>query len=334
MRLLPDRPIVIGRSSELEIVLVEEMVSRRHTKILLSNGQITVEDLGSTNGTFVNGERVQRAVLQDGDRVLVGTSIIKVVAIEESVTGVLETPPPSGPMVQTHVHGQQSQDQPHHGQQSRYPAPVHLGNTNIQELGSSPSAQPKEEAKRSTAHQRTFSGSIAEVPLPDVLQLFSAAKKSGTLVVTTEKSTGKIYVEGGRPIYSVVNDKTEVDPLKSFFRILLWTEGSFDMEPLGNIPSAQRIDENTEALLMEAMRQLDELKRLTGEIPPLTGKLLLSKPLDPPLKDLNQDELEVFQQAYNYGNVETVLNRNPSADLDILRALIRLAKGGYLRIEP
>jgi len=72
--------IVIGRSSELDMVLVEEMVSRKHARIALADGTINIEDLGSTNGTFVNGEKVQQGTLREGDRVLIGTNILKVVA--------------------------------------------------------------------------------------------------------------------------------------------------------------------------------------------------------------------------------------------------------------
>ena len=42
--------------------------------------QIWIEDLGSTNGTFVNGEKIKRARLKEGDRVLIGTSILKLIA--------------------------------------------------------------------------------------------------------------------------------------------------------------------------------------------------------------------------------------------------------------
>src|SRR6266545_4046615 len=67
--------IVIGRSSDLDMVLVEEMVSRRHAHIKMRDGVVSIEDLCSTNGTFVNGEKIQKAQLKEGDRVLIGTSI-------------------------------------------------------------------------------------------------------------------------------------------------------------------------------------------------------------------------------------------------------------------
>ena len=78
------REIIVGRSSDLNMVLVEEMVSRRHARIQLVNGSVNIDDLGSTNGTFVNGERVTHAELQEGDRVLIGSNILKVVATDST----------------------------------------------------------------------------------------------------------------------------------------------------------------------------------------------------------------------------------------------------------
>src|SRR3954467_9382503 len=78
--IVPDKQIVVGRSSDLDMVLVEDMVSRKHARIAMQQDQIWIEDLGSTNGTFVNGEKIKRARLKEGDRVLIGTSILKVIA--------------------------------------------------------------------------------------------------------------------------------------------------------------------------------------------------------------------------------------------------------------
>ena len=85
-----NREIIVGRSSDLDMVLVEEMVSRRHARIRLVEGSVNIDDLGSTNGTFVNGERVTHAELQEGDRVLIGSNILKVVATD--ATGPIGSP--------------------------------------------------------------------------------------------------------------------------------------------------------------------------------------------------------------------------------------------------
>jgi pSer/pThr/pTyr-binding forkhead associated (FHA) protein len=73
--------LTIGRSTELEMVLIEDMVSRKHARLTVARGGITIADLGSTNGTFVNGEKVGRAQLKEGDRILIGTNILKLVAV-------------------------------------------------------------------------------------------------------------------------------------------------------------------------------------------------------------------------------------------------------------
>lgn len=71
---LPDGAHVIGRDPQCDVWLDDEGVSRRHARIRLSGGEATLEDLQSTNGTFVGRRRVASAVaLSDKDVVKVGT---------------------------------------------------------------------------------------------------------------------------------------------------------------------------------------------------------------------------------------------------------------------
>ncbi|HEY3256164.1 MAG TPA: FHA domain-containing protein, partial [Polyangiaceae bacterium] len=68
----------IGRNSDLGLVLVEEMVSRLHARLTVSQAGVVIENLSSTNGTFVNGFQVRdKTLLKENDRVLIGTSIMK-----------------------------------------------------------------------------------------------------------------------------------------------------------------------------------------------------------------------------------------------------------------
>jgi pSer/pThr/pTyr-binding forkhead associated (FHA) protein len=76
----PGEDIVLGRSSEADVVLDEELMSRRHASISWEDGSPVVQDLRSTNGTFVNGQRVERGRLVHGDRLHVGANILKLVA--------------------------------------------------------------------------------------------------------------------------------------------------------------------------------------------------------------------------------------------------------------
>jgi hypothetical protein len=66
--------MVIGRSGDVDIPLDDAGVSRRHAEIHVADGRARVVDLGSTNGTFVDGERVATADLHDGSTITVGRS--------------------------------------------------------------------------------------------------------------------------------------------------------------------------------------------------------------------------------------------------------------------
>jgi phosphoserine phosphatase RsbU/P len=63
---------LIGRKSDMDIVLSNPNISRKHARILLSPGGAVVEDLESTHGTFVNGQRIERRQLVDGDQLELG----------------------------------------------------------------------------------------------------------------------------------------------------------------------------------------------------------------------------------------------------------------------
>ena len=69
---------VLGRDPSLALCIDSASVSRRHAQIRIRGGQVVVEDLGSKNGTFLNGQRVTRAVgVSDRDQLCVGSVTLK-----------------------------------------------------------------------------------------------------------------------------------------------------------------------------------------------------------------------------------------------------------------
>lgn len=64
---------VIGRHSDCDICLPSDEVSRKHAKILVTADGLYVEDMGSSNGTFVNGKRVRREKIESGDELKLDT---------------------------------------------------------------------------------------------------------------------------------------------------------------------------------------------------------------------------------------------------------------------
>ena len=72
-RILPGGVRTVGRATGADFIVDAALVSRVHCRLTaLPDGELEVRDLDSTNGTFVNGERIERARLADGDRLQVG----------------------------------------------------------------------------------------------------------------------------------------------------------------------------------------------------------------------------------------------------------------------
>ncbi len=76
--------IYVGRNETCEIFIDDEDVSRVHAKVTSELDYVLIQDLGSTNGTLVNGVKVQRHKLQDGDRIQIGNlTVLKFNFVDE-----------------------------------------------------------------------------------------------------------------------------------------------------------------------------------------------------------------------------------------------------------
>jgi pSer/pThr/pTyr-binding forkhead associated (FHA) protein len=285
--LRPNREIIIGRSSDLDMVLVEDMVSRKHAKITTDNHVVTIQDLGSTNGTFVNGEKVRKADLKDGDRILIGTSIIKIIFVDgENTSHLTETEARSKMAVAAN--------------------------------------------KRQSAAPKSMAGSIEEIPLPDLLQLLSTSRKSGVLVIHSDRHAGKIFFRKGQIYFGNIENQFNIGPRKALTRMLGWTQGSFELEPPDESAVLEELDDSTEGLLIETMRQLDEYKVAAEKLPELLSPIGVTRPLKGKLRELSPEELDVFQAALEVKTVAALFDHSSLSDLEIAQKLVTLFEKGYL----
>ena len=70
-------PTVVGRGKEVQVRIDDAGASREHARFLeTEDGKYVVEDMGSTNGTFVDGKRIERAELLSGDRIHIGPNVV------------------------------------------------------------------------------------------------------------------------------------------------------------------------------------------------------------------------------------------------------------------
>lgn len=280
------REIIAGRSGEIDMVLAEDMVSRRHARIYPDQNRLLIQDLGSTNGTFVNGQKVSEAHLREGDTILIGTSIMKVVS---------------------------------HQDRGQSDAEI---KRSLYDIAARRPAQP----------QSSLQGNIEEIPLVDLLQMFSTSKKSGVLSIRGP-GVGKIYLRDGQIYFASIDDNLEAGPLKSMYRLLTWKRGSFDLGPPSRQEFPEEIEGSTEGILMEGLRQMDELRRIEKDVPPIIATLKLAYPLNPPLSALSPEYLDLLQTVINEGQVISILNKSRLTDLETFQALIYLTQNRYLSIE-
>lgn len=82
-RVLPGSVRTIGRAAGADFIVDAALVSRVHCRVTaLAGGELEVRDLGSTNGTFVNGNRIETATLASGDTLRVGR--VELVALQDA----------------------------------------------------------------------------------------------------------------------------------------------------------------------------------------------------------------------------------------------------------
>jgi len=92
---------IIGRTTEAQIQIPLQEVSRKHCQISLNEGKVRLRDLSSSNGTFVNEHKVSEAILHAGDRLRVGpvTFLVQIDGVPQDVKPAMLAGPPGAASV-------------------------------------------------------------------------------------------------------------------------------------------------------------------------------------------------------------------------------------------
>lgn len=272
----PGRPLVIGRQPDADLVLPDEAVSRRHARLAFEGDELVVEDLGSTNGTYLNGARVTRGRVSEGDRLLVGGSLFKVVARER------------------------------------------------------PGAEAAAQATGSEeGRARAMQGRLEDVPLPDLLQLLASARKTGVLRIHARGHEAEVEVSQGSLVRCALDGRDDLSTGKSLIRMLAWTQGGFELRRAAQTATSGALPgEPLQPLLLESLRQLDELRRV---VPRLPGRIVAAAA---PSDDLDASDLGLLALAAQLGSLQAVLDATPLPDAEAARRIAALVARGFLLPAP
>lgn len=91
VRELKAEETLIGRATDADLWLGDDGVSRKHARLVRTGSEFVLIDLNSANGTFVQGERIERKVLKDGDQIQLGpTAIFRYSVTDEDQKALLE----------------------------------------------------------------------------------------------------------------------------------------------------------------------------------------------------------------------------------------------------
>lgn len=175
-------------------------------------------------------------------------------------------------------------------------------------------------------------GDLAQVALPDLLQLLSMGRKTGTLSVTTSNAAGELRLADGEVVDAMFR---RAEGMKAVIRLLGEREGAFQFAP-GNAPPLRRIRDPMSSILMEGTRQVDEIRRLREVLGLASQSHLMALQVEDPKSVPTSDSIasEIADLLATPRTVDDLLDEVPRNDLDVLTALVRLDEEGKLRRLP
>lgn len=293
IRLLPLEEAVFGRDDDCQVILDEDPVSRRHARILFADFKPQILDLGSTNGTFLNGKQVHRALLRNGDQIQIGGSVFEVAMGKEG------------------------------------PDPEQLSGTGLQRVKSL-IQKSKGESPADSGQTSAISGNLTEIRLPSLLQVLESDRATGTLVVRHAGREGNLHIHQGAIRHTTLGRARGV---KALYRLMVLEEGRFEFFIPGRSPEYDTVEGDLQKHLLEAMRQKDELAVYRKQLPQGEVALVFNAGMTIDVARVPGMVYEVMAAVRNHGNLDRILEFCQVPDFEICRVLLVLLKHNVITVE-
>ncbi len=282
--------IRIGRHRSNELRLSSRTVSNFHAEIIKEDGFLLLRDLGSTNGTQLNGQPVEQRGLSTGDRILIGNHVVRLELKARSDAAGSRS-------------GLKSLEAWIPGRRGRVLSPYAAGLDKLKTIRV---------------------GDHDDVCLVDLIEGLALRPGSARAVLEHAGARAAIYFHEGN-VFHVEYGSTVGE--KALYRIFRWQEASYVVEALtepDNLPCTIALP--VETLLSDGTAQALELGKLAARLPPLAARLVLNPDCPLPLTSHTPAEIEIFQAIVRHETIEHVLDISPFTDVRILRLVESLLR--------
>jgi hypothetical protein len=175
-----------------------------------------------------------------------------------------------------------------------------------------------------------FQGSLAELHLPDIIQLISVSGKTGVFHLVDGHLKGEIYLHEGRIVHAQLD---QVSGEEAVYALAIWNQGEFKFEP-GTATEVKTISKSNTNLLMEAARRLDEWRVLSKKIPSveMVPEFVVQESREGQI-NLNTSEWLILSKIDGHRSVKAIAQASGLSVFDAAKVLYGLIATGLIRLR-
>jgi Domain of unknown function (DUF4388) len=175
-----------------------------------------------------------------------------------------------------------------------------------------------------------FQGSLAELHLPDIIQLISVSGKTGVFHLTDGALKGRIYLNDGKIVHAELDD---VSGEEAVYALAIWSQGDFRFEP-GIATDQRTINKSNTNLLMEAARRLDEWRVLSKKVPSvdMVPEFVVQDSREGQI-NLNTSEWMILSKIDGHRSVKSIAQAGGLSVFDVAKILYGLVATSLIRLK-
>jgi hypothetical protein len=175
-----------------------------------------------------------------------------------------------------------------------------------------------------------FQGSLAELHLPDIIQLISVSGKTGVFHLTDGALKGRIYLNDGKIVHAELDD---VSGEEAVYALAIWSQGDFRFEP-GIATDQRTINKSNTNLLMEAARRLDEWRVLSKKVPSvdMVPEFVVQDSREGQI-NLNTSEWLILSKIDGTRSVKSIAQSAGLSVFDVAKILYGLVATSLIRLK-